>query len=372
MKHTPAIFDAVGPDGGSVTTPTRVQLVILTLAFWGAEFLLAEMRSIVDHSAKLELYTALRLLTATLGCIECYCIHRLFRGTALRSFAGRALILFVTAAAAGIANLKIGDVLQDLSSYPVSDYGMGWRIYNAVYWMMIFMSWAAIYLALCYSREAGDQERRGRVLEQLAHEAQVRALRFQVDPHFLFNTLNSVSALVLAQRNDAAETMIRKLSSFFRSTVAANPLGEISLAEEIGLQQTYLEIEAVRFPDLTIDIDLPNHLGQVMVPTLLLQPLVENAIKYAVSDRDGAARIGIAAWADEPGSLRIAVTDNGMGSSAPGGTGTGLRNVRERLRARFGEDATLTAGPVGAIGFRVDLVIPRMSPDGEASGGNPA
>lgn len=360
MDEGRLVFDPVDRQRSAASGPTHRQVVVLTLSFWVIEILLAEFRSLVDHSEKIKLYTFLRIATAGLGCLECFMIHRLAQKTRASRLRWRGPLLLGVAAAAGILNLKIGDALQNLSTFQVSDYGLGWHIYNGTYWALVFMAWTAIYLALSYSAEAADHERRARGLERLTHEAQLRALRFQVDPHFLFNALNSVSALVLANRNVAAETMIRMLARFFRTTLATNPHQDIPLREEIMLQQTYLEIERVRFPDLTIEIDIHPAAMDVLIPVLLLQPLVENAVKFSVANREGPAQIGITAQAPVGGVAHIEVWDDGTGVDYHGstGTGTGLGNVRDRLRARFGDRACLLPGARLPKGFRIELLLP--------------
>lgn len=340
--------------------PTARQLIFLTVFFWAVEVFLAELRSVVDHSAKLELYTYLRLLSAAFGSLECYFIHLVARATTRWRVGPRGALILALAAVAGLINLKSIDALQNLSSFPVSDYGMGWRIYNATYWCLMFMAWAAVYLAIDYNREAVGQERRARELERLEHDAQLAALRFQVDPHFLFNTLNSVSALVLEDRNVDAEEMIQKLAEFFRATLVTNPRQDVTLGEEIALQLTYLEIEKVRFPNLSVDFDVHPDALDALVPSLLLQPLVENAVKFAVAGRRGPTRLGIVVPQPVGGTIRIEVWDDGNGKPPQQckGTGTGLSNVRDRLKIRFGKEASLELCSRVPTGTNVRVTIP--------------
>lgn len=355
-----AVRERVGSGDDYSTGPTPRQLLLLTLSFWAAEFFLAELRSVVDHSVKLELYTFLRILSAALGSLECYLVHRFARWTYRRRLAGRGGLVLALAAVAGFLNLKAIDALQNLSPYPVSDYGLGWKVYNATYWCLMFMAWAAVYLALEYNRRAVGQERRARRLEQLAHDAQLRALRFQVDPHFLFNTLNSVSALVLEGRNIDAEEMIQKLADFFRATLVTNPREDVTLGEEIALQQTYLEIERVRYPDMSFDVEVDTDALGALVPSLILQPLVENAIKFAVASHRGPSRLGISVPKPVGEIVQIIVWDDGRGDKQHDskGTGTGLTNVRDRLLNRFGDVAALELVPREPSGVSVRLVIP--------------
>ena len=122
------------------------------------------------------------------------------------------------------------------------------------------------------------------MLAREAQEAQLRALRYQINPHFLFNTLNSLSSLILSKQTDTAERMLMNLSTFFRATLSADPTADVSLDEEIKLQRLYLDIEQIRFPDrLSVEVDVPDALLAARVPVLILQPIVENAVKYGVA-----------------------------------------------------------------------------------------
>ena len=225
----------------------------------------------------------------------------------------------------------------------------------------LLIAWAALYFALAAAEEARAAERREGEYRRAAKAAELRSLRYQINPHFLFNTLNSLSALVMTGKGEAAERMIQTLSTFYRRSLADDPTGDHPLSEEIRLQQLYLEIEAVRFPErLRIAIDVPEELAEVAVPGMILQPLVENAVKYAVAQTSRPVTVTIAARA-EAGQLVLTVCDDGPGLSGTSGgakgLGIGLGNVRDRLRARFGDAAGLAAGP-GPTGFRTELRLP--------------
>src|SRR4029453_1239066 len=155
---------------------------------------------------------------------------------------------------------------------------------GTVTWYFLLAAWCAFFIAMTQQHRTRLTELRLAEAETAATAAQVRALRYQVNPHFLFNTLNSLSALVMSGRSDRAEEMLMALSTFFRTSLSMDPSADVSLAEEIALQRLYLEIEKVRFPDrLDVNIDIPEQLEQARVPALILQPLVENALKYGVA-----------------------------------------------------------------------------------------
>jgi hypothetical protein len=223
-----------------------------------------------------------------------------------------------------------------------------------------FCSWAALYLALCYAAQLGAVERRAAHLKAAAQSAELRALRYQVNPHFLFNTLNSLSSLVLTGKGDEAERMILNLATFFRTSLTGDPTEDVPLAEEIQLQRLYLDIEGVRFPErLRIEIDLPPTLERACVPGLILQPLVENAVKYGVSRSKRPVTIRIRAQ-EQHGNLQLHVEDDGepLGEDGVQGTGVGLRNVRDRLAARYGAEGRSLWGRGPDGGFSVMLEMP--------------
>ncbi len=227
-----------------------------------------------------------------------------------------------------------------------------------------FVAWASLYLALCYAAQVGALERRAGGLRAAAQAAELRALRYQVNPHFLFNTLNSLSSLVLTGRREQAERMILNLSTFFRTSLCDDPTVDVPLSEEILLQRLYLDIEAVRFPErLVVDIDIPEKLQNACVPGLILQPLVENAVKYGVSRSKKPVTIRIRASESELGLL-VSVENDGdplpTPIDRPNGTGVGLQNVRDRLVARFGEAGSCRWGPLPGGGFAVRLAMPMV------------
>ena len=240
---------------------------------------------------------------------------------------------------------------------------------TAVVWLFFFIAWSAFYIAILAQSEALGARRRAAEAESAARSAQVRALRYQVNPHFLFNTLNSLSSLVMGGRPQEAEAMILKLSTFFRSSLSLDPSADVTLAEEIALQRLYLDIERVRFPRrLHVDIDVPRDLETARLPALLLQPLVENAIKYGVSQTREKVDLRIIAREAGPGRFTLEVSNSSGNGTArhnrPDGTGVGLSNVCERLHARFGPAATCEFGPTDDGGYRVFMTLPLDRSDG--------
>jgi hypothetical protein len=241
-----------------------------------------------------------------------------------------------------------------------------WITDSAIVWLFFFMAWSAFYIATLSHEEALGVQRRLADAESAAQAAQVRALRYQVNPHFLFNTLNSLSSLVMTGRTDRAETMLLALSTFFRTSLSLDPSADVSLAEEIDLQRLYLDIEMARFPDrLTVEMDVPPELEQARMPALLLQPIVENAIKYGVSKSRKAVVIRIEARHLDNRRMALEISNrlkHGGKDELPAatheGTGLGLSNVCQRLEARWGSRASCRYGPMSGGGFKVSLTMP--------------
>jgi signal transduction histidine kinase len=231
---------------------------------------------------------------------------------------------------------------------------------GAISWYFFFAAFGAVTLALEAAGNVADAERRAAQYQAAAREAQLKALRYQVNPHFLFNALNSLSALVMRGQPAVAEEMILKLSTFYRTSLASDVREDTPLEEELRLQRLYLDIEEVRFPSrLRVAIEAAPGVQRACVPNLILQPLVENAIKHGVARSTGPVEIRIRAWR-EGDSLCLSVRDDA--ASRPGGpdcpgTGVGLDNVRARLAARFGAAANVAARSINP-GFLVELRLP--------------
>lgn len=228
-----------------------------------------------------------------------------------------------------------------------------WRIWT-------FLTVAVVVLAMSYAAMVREREQRISALQQLAHSAQLRALRNQLSPHFLFNALNSIVALITTRRAPEAETMTENLADFLRMTLALDPQQLITLEEELRLQNLYLAIEQVRFPGrLEVALDVPDDLKLALVPSLITQPLIENTIKYGVARSTRPVALSISARR-AGGQLELIVADSG-GDAEPApakSASLGLLNVAERMRMHYGEAGALIAGPDSAGGFRNRLTAP--------------
>ena len=210
-----------------------------------------------------------------------------------------------------------------------------------------------LYGALAYQRL--------REAEAAALRAELRALRAQINPHFLFNALNAIAALARS-RPAEAERVTEHLADLFRYSLAASDRPRVSLGEEVGSAETFLAIEQARYGDaLTVRVDVPAELRGAQVPSLTVQPLVENAVKHGLRRTGGAGTVTIRARRDGA-ALVVSVLDTGPGFGTDDvadvlGRGTGLTNVAERLRADLGPEAGLRLVP-GGIALRVPVAPP--------------
>lgn len=226
--------------------------------------------------------------------------------------------------------------------------------------MSILLLWSVLYFCIKYYQLFQHEKEKSLRSEALAHEAQLRMLRYQLNPHFLFNTLNAISTLILVQSTDQANGMVTKLSKFLRYSLEHDPLDTVDLAHEITTLRLYLDIEKVRFEErLRLEFDVSPEAEKGLVPSMLLQPLVENSIKHAISRSEQGGTIWICASVNARRQLCITVADDGPGSSAhPSSMGVGLKNIRDRLQEIYSEKHTLTFALREPKGFHVTVVIP--------------
>ena len=241
--------------------------------------------------------------------------------------------------------------------------------------MTLLGAWSALYYAINYFLQVEEKVDQLAKMELQATSAQLAMLRYQLNPHFLFNTLNSISTLVLLKQTEPANAMLTRLSAFLRHTLVNEPGGRVTLEEEIETLKLYLEIERMRFEDrLRTKFSVEPAAAKALLPSLLLQPLVENAIKYAVSPQEEGAQINVTARLVGQ-RLRITVADTGpglqntqgrpnltsMNTSGTGivsSTGVGLANIRDRLTQAYGESHVFETRSPAQGGFTVVIEIP--------------
>lgn len=227
----------------------------------------------------------------------------------------------------------------------------------------VLAGWSALYFGINFYLIVEEQIDQLKALGNQASSAQLAMLRYQLNPHFLFNTLNSISTLVLLKQTERANTMLSRLSSFLRYTLATEATANVTVQQEVETLKLYLEIEKMRFEDrLQPRFDIDVRVERARLPSLLLQPLVENAIKYAVTPKEEGAEIAV--FARLAGDrVQIAVSDTGPGlnemKARPSlSTGVGLANIRERLAQAYGPDHRFETRSLPSGGFEVEIEIP--------------
>jgi len=218
----------------------------------------------------------------------------------------------------------------------------GWfqLVDGSLYHTFVLVAWSVLYFAIKYYQDLQAERERVLKAEASAQRARLRALRYQLNPHFLFNTLNAVSTLVVEGQNDAANRMIARLSDFLRLTLDSSDEQDVPLVEELAFTRRYLEIEQLRFGRrLTTRFDVDPDTYAAQVPNMILQPLVENAVKHAVAPREEGGTVTVSAQR-VGGHLFLRVSDDGPGlaegASEALGQGVGLSNTRARLAERYG------------------------------------
>ena len=336
---------------------------LLTLIFWAASFGFATLALYLSGNPYWLAISGMRSFTILLGLGFCYLIHLLLKNRRLKSTKSRlialALVAPVLAEIFAWANYFAGAAVDPRAS--LSGFNWADAIRTILFWTWFFLAWAGLYLALMYGFDVHEEQRRSAELRERAHIAQLRALHSQINPHFLFNSLNSVSALILDKNGERADEMVMKLAQFLRLGLAADPTRNIPLSLELELQRTYLEIEQLRFPDLRVEFRMAEEIKDALVPALILQPIIENAVKYGVTEAPPPASISVGARSEaDAGKLFLTVVDSGKGRVSPGnGSGIGLTNVRERLALLYGEGASgLTANRDPDGQFRVEIMLP--------------
>ncbi|HEY9429478.1 MAG TPA: histidine kinase [Gemmatimonadaceae bacterium] len=242
--------------------------------------------------------------------------------------------------------------------------GVAWLDESAKILLLAVAGAIATYATAWYERLLTSYHLQARARERLEARlarAQLEALELQLHPHFLFNTLNAITALI-AQEPRSAQRIVAGLSELLRFSLGRAGEQEVTLERELDLLGRYIEIQEVRFPDrLRVEVDVGPDVMVALVPSMILQPLVENAIRHGIAPRAAGGRVDVRA-VREGETLRLTVRDDGLGAAAkPSGearSGVGLANTRARLQHLYGEGHEMHAGPVEAGGYLVTIDIP--------------
>ena len=227
----------------------------------------------------------------------------------------------------------------------------------------VMVVWSAVYFGIKYYMLAQEDKQRYLAAVGRANEAQLKMLRYQLNPHFLFNTLNAISTLILDLDNRTANEMVTKLSRFLRYSLENDPMQEATVADEVASLKLYLDIEKVRFAErLRLEFFVADEAEAALMPSMLLQPLVENSIKYAISQSVEGGSLKITAYVKE-GELQLRVIDDGPGVRPEDldrsqGTGVGLANIMGRLQELYGAEQSFDLSATEPHGLTVAISLP--------------
>ena len=330
-------------------------------AGWGGVFLLGYL-SALAHGKSADHWTVL-LPTSAAGFVITLGLRHLFRRLA---GAPRARIVAVMVPSVLLAcaatGLVYGFAFIDWCGEDCRPSGtIGYVAYLAT-GVYAVITWVALYVGIKAWQKLREQTEAALAATASAHQAQLRMLRYQLNPHFLFNTLNAISTLNLEGDTAAANRVVERLSAFLRHSLDNDPMQRVTVAEEVDALRLYLDIEETRFADrLRVETEIAADCRSALMPGLLLQPLVENAIKHAVSKSVAGCTLRIGARRTD-GRLWLTVADDGPGTAQldPDGParGVGLGNTRERLRVLYGARQSFAIRNRPEGGCEVELSLP--------------
>ncbi|HKR23660.1 MAG TPA: histidine kinase [Allosphingosinicella sp.] len=337
---------------------------ILQSAGWAGYFFLRTISNIgnaPEWSSDLWSYALHNALLTAAGysitLLMASAFRRLIRMKPVYTWVGSIIIVVVAAASFSAIETWSFATFVDLNFRPQGLKLLGSILLTA----SLLIAWSALYYSINFFILLEEQSDRLLRLESQASNAQLAMLRYQLNPHFLFNTLNSISTLVLLKQTDRANAMLSRLSSFLRYTLVNESTGMVTLAQEVETLKLYLEIEKMRFEDrLRPHFHIDANAMRGHLPSLLLQPVIENAIKYAVTPQEEGADIAIEARL-QADRLLINVSDTGPGASTTSrslSTGVGLANIRDRLAQAYGDNHRFETQSEITGGFRVFIDIP--------------
>lgn len=363
----PAIASPLPTPGHALDCRARTVLM-LAACVWSGHFAALSTLGYLLPGRSSDLPTLLvRGLLSLLGiglCLAMYLLLRRRAGPRIWPLLLRAVWLsFVSAAVlvllGKLAFLAFTDYYRVFPDHLFSPYATG-MVFVSYLWAMI--AWSALYVGAVAIGEMWRRDAQLAAVDAATRQARLIALRLQINPHFLFNTLNTLAGFIALGRKDESERIVLGLSRFFHHTLTHAPSQFVPLSDEIDTVRIYLELETARFPDrLSVQYDIPAETRRALVPGLVLLPLAENSIRHALARSESGIRIGIGARR-EAGSLLLWLHDDGPANAGPAGSpGLGLSSVRQQLTALYGHSATLEAGARGA-GWCNRLRVPWQEP----------
>lgn len=359
---------------GALYRNSNYQFWILQFVGWFGLSLISFLSLTLWYNQQGAAYIAHTILQSALGILVSWPLRWVFN-----YFWYDSVVFRISAAIAGVIGCSLLWTILRMTTFMAmtgeadlwSDFG-GW-LFGSI---LIFVCWVAFYHGVKYyqllqhehetllmvAAENKEQQLRRSRAETIAHEAQLKMLRYQLNPHFLFNTLNAISALVQVKKSSTANSMIVQLSDFLRYSLDNDPIKRVSLEQELDALKMYLNIEQTRFGDrLQLEFDIQPEANVVLVPSLILQPLIENAIKYAVAPMEAGGKLTIAARLNA-GFLEVDIADTGPGlenlAVEQNSVGVGLRNTIDRLHEFYGDNYKFRLEHASPSGLKVCMRLP--------------
>ncbi|WND01863.1 histidine kinase [Temperatibacter marinus] len=335
---------------------------VFQLVGWAGYFLVRLFGGLTNGYTPDE-YWPLALIATVIGFILSIIIRYIYRSFVEKSLG---LILIITLLVSGSAGLLFSSLELAVATWVIeADPWYGWeRFGNAMFEATVMLAWSAIYFGYHFYDDFQEQQENALKANAMAHQAQLKMLRYQLNPHFLFNTLNAISTLVLEKATEEANEMLSKLSSFLRYTLVNQPTQRVNLEQELYALALYLDIEKVRFADrLNIEYSIDERTKTALIPSLILQPLIENSIKYAIAPSIDGGLIHIKATVHHH-RLYLAIEDDGPGIQdennivSSSGSGVGLANTRERLNQIYPGTHSFKVKNMEEGGLCVQIKIP--------------
>ncbi len=275
-----------------------------------------------------------------------------------------ALVVLISSYLTGV----VWQVVKNINLWEIYKHGyrpehLIYYLKNSIFSFSIMLSWSVLYFGTKYYQMLQTEKQNVLHANSVAHQAQLKMLRYQLNPHFLFNTLNAISTLILVEENKTANQMVTKLSEFLRYSLDKDPMKRITLESEIDALRLYLDIEKVRFEErLQIKYLVDQDCANALVPSMILQPLAENSVKYAIATQEagGTITLTVKRFGND---LLIELADDGPGvdlkvESVYRDKGVGLANTKERLQALYGDKYSFVIAQNDPKGVKVNIRLP--------------
>lgn len=335
---------------------------VLHIAGWTAYGIVQFIGSLMNEMR--DIYVFISISNTFVGLLLSFPLRYLYRK--VWDWVPWKLVLVIMLASYAVGLVWV--VIQNLTYWEFYKFGFRpdewiWYFRNSLGGFYIILCWSGLYFGIKYYQMLQKEKQKALKASSMANEAQLKMLRYQLNPHFLFNTLNAISTLVLCEENKTANGMVTKLSDFLRYSLHTDPIKKVPLQQEMKALALYLDIEKIRFAEhLNVEWEIADSAEQALVPSLLLQPIIENAIKYGIAANSAGGTIKIVAKSFGH-DLLLEVSDDGPGitsakaSKSNKGEGVGLSNIRERLQTLY-DDYSFTLSGNEPQGLKVNIRIP--------------